>query len=70
MGLYRNCRAGPGFHMVARLYLGRLWSSSVTKKADHRVVDSGPYAIVRHPIHTGVIAAIFATAILKAISSA
>jgi protein-S-isoprenylcysteine O-methyltransferase Ste14 len=53
------------FTWWARLYLGRLWSSSVTKKADHRVVDSGPYAIVRHPIYTGVIAAIFATAILK-----
>src|ERR1700722_8927998 len=50
----------------ARLYLGRLWSSSVTKKADHRVVDTGPYAIVRHPIYTGIIAAIFATAALEA----
>jgi protein-S-isoprenylcysteine O-methyltransferase Ste14 len=46
----------------ARLYLGRLWSSSVTKKADHRVVDTGPYAIVRHPIYTGIILACAATA--------
>ena len=53
------------FTWWARLNLGRLWSSSVTKKADHCVVDTGPYAIVRHPIYTGVIAAIFATAILK-----
>ena len=56
---------GLAFTWWARLYLGRLWSSSVTKKAEHRVVDSGPYAIVRHPIYTGIIAAIFATAILK-----
>jgi protein-S-isoprenylcysteine O-methyltransferase Ste14 len=49
----------------ARLYLGRLWSSSVTKKAEHRVIDTGPYAIVRHPIYTGIIVAVFATAAQK-----
>jgi protein-S-isoprenylcysteine O-methyltransferase Ste14 len=56
---------GLAFTWWARIYLGRLWSSSVTKKADHHVVDTGPYAIVRHPIYTGLIAAIAATAILK-----
>src|SRR3974390_1719240 len=29
------------FAWWARLHLGRLWSSSVTKKAEHRVVDTG-----------------------------
>ncbi len=53
------------FAWWARLHLGRLWSSSVTRKAEHRVIDTGPYAIVRHPIYTGIIAAIFATALLK-----
>ncbi len=53
------------FTWWARLYLGRLWSSAVTKKADHRIVDTGPYAIVRHPIYTGILAAIFATAAMK-----
>jgi protein-S-isoprenylcysteine O-methyltransferase Ste14 len=53
------------FSWWARLYLGRLWSSSVTRKADHHIVDSGPYAIVRHPIYTGILAAIFATAAMK-----
>jgi protein-S-isoprenylcysteine O-methyltransferase Ste14 len=33
----------------------------VTRKEGHRVVDSGPYAIVRHPIYTGVITAALAT---------
>ena len=36
---------GLAFTWWARVYLGRLWSSSVTRKADHRVVDTGPYAI-------------------------
>ena len=57
--------AGLLFTWWARIYLGRLWSSSVTLKADHRIVDTGPYAIVRHPIYTGILAAIFATAAMR-----
>ena len=54
---------GLAFAWWARLYLGRLWSSSVTKKANHRIVDGGPYGIVRHPIYTGILAAAAATAV-------
>ena len=50
------------FTWWARLVLGRLWSSSVTRKEGHRVIDTGPYAFVRHPIYTGLIAATLATA--------
>jgi protein-S-isoprenylcysteine O-methyltransferase Ste14 len=64
--LFAVTALGLVFTWWARLYLGRLWSSSVTKKADHRVIDTGPYAIVRHPIYTGLIVAIFASAIQKA----
>lgn len=56
--------AGLAFTWWARLHIGRLWSSSVTRKAGHRVVDSGPYGIVRHPIYTGIIVAAFATSLL------
>jgi protein-S-isoprenylcysteine O-methyltransferase Ste14 len=51
------------FTWWARIHLGRLWSSSVTRKADHRIVDSGPYGLVRHPIYTGIILAQYATAV-------
>lgn len=51
------------FTWWARIHLGRLWSSSVTRKAEHRIVDSGPYGLVRHPIYTGVILAQVATAV-------
>ena len=57
--------AGLLFTWWARIHLGRLWSSSVTRKADHRVVDSGPYGIVRHPIYTGIILASAATAAMR-----
>lgn len=56
---------GIAFAWWARLTLGRLWSASVTCKADHRVVDSGPYALVRHPIYTGMLLALLATAAAK-----
>jgi protein-S-isoprenylcysteine O-methyltransferase Ste14 len=60
--------AAGGFILCwwARIHLGRMWSSSVTFKADHHIVDTGPYAVVRHPIYTGIIIAAAATAALQA----
>lgn len=49
----------------ARIHLGRLWSGAVTRKEGHHVVDTGPYAIVRHPIYTGVLTAAFATMMVR-----
>jgi protein-S-isoprenylcysteine O-methyltransferase Ste14 len=49
----------------ARLYLGRLWSAGITRKAEHHLVDSGPYALVRHPIYTGLLLSLLATAAAK-----
>jgi protein-S-isoprenylcysteine O-methyltransferase Ste14 len=46
----------------ARIYLGRLWSSVITRKEDHKIIDTGPYAFVRHPIYCGLIIALLATA--------
>src|SRR5262245_25990515 len=57
--------AGFGCTCWARVHLGRLWSSSVSRKADHRIIDSGPYGIVRHPIYTGIIIASAATAVQR-----
>ena len=55
--------AGLGFAWWARMHLGELWSSSVTRKQDHKVIDTGPYGIVRHPIYTGLLLATFAVAL-------
>src|SRR5271154_357398 len=57
---------GIFFAWWARIHLGRLWSGSITRKEGHRVIDTGPYALVRHPIYTGLIAATLATAAAKA----
>jgi protein-S-isoprenylcysteine O-methyltransferase Ste14 len=61
---------GFAFTWWARIHLGRLWSSNVGRKADHRIVDTGPYGIVRHPIYTGIIIASIATAALRATAAA
>jgi protein-S-isoprenylcysteine O-methyltransferase Ste14 len=62
--------AGFLFAWWARLHLGALWSGSITRKADHRIVDTGPYGLVRHPIYTGLILALFALAAVKATPAA
>ncbi|MDE2181582.1 MAG: isoprenylcysteine carboxylmethyltransferase family protein [Alphaproteobacteria bacterium] len=62
-GLVAAVAAGCLFTWWARLHLGSLWSSNVTRKDDHRVIDTGPYRIVRHPIYTGMILALLATAL-------
>jgi protein-S-isoprenylcysteine O-methyltransferase Ste14 len=46
--------AGLMFCVWARVHLGRNWSSSVTIKQGHELIVTGPYALVRHPIYTGL----------------
>jgi protein-S-isoprenylcysteine O-methyltransferase Ste14 len=62
--------AGLLFAWWARIHIGRLWSGSITRKEGHYVVDTGPYALVRHPIYTGLIAALLATALAQATANA
>lgn len=57
---------GFGLAWWARTHLGRDWSWNVTCKEDHQLIDTGPYAMVRHPIYTGVLIASVATAVLVA----
>lgn len=55
--------AGLGIAVAARVHLGGNWSGTVTLKKDHELVQSGPYALVRHPIYTGLLVALIGTAI-------
>jgi protein-S-isoprenylcysteine O-methyltransferase Ste14 len=54
-GMLLIVAAGIAFCWWARLHLGRFWSAAITRKQGHRVVDSGPYRLVRHPIYAGFI---------------
>ena len=55
--------AGISFTWWARIHLGRFWSNAITHKEDHRIVDTGPYGLVRHPIYTGQIIGLLASGI-------
>jgi protein-S-isoprenylcysteine O-methyltransferase Ste14 len=55
--------AGISFTWWARIHLGRFWSNAITRKEGHRVIDTGPYGFVRHPIYTGLIAGMLATGV-------
>lgn len=51
------------FAIWGRRHLGGNWSRSVTIKQDHELIVSGPYALVRHPIYTGILTGFLGTAI-------
>lgn len=52
---------GISFTWWGRIHLGRFWSNAITHKEDHRIIDSGPYGVVRHPIYTGQIIGLLAS---------
>jgi protein-S-isoprenylcysteine O-methyltransferase len=49
--------AGLVLRWYAIVYLGRFFTVDVAIAADHRVVDSGPYRLVRHPSYAGALLA-------------
>jgi protein-S-isoprenylcysteine O-methyltransferase Ste14 len=56
---------GIAFAWWARIAMGRLWSGRITRKAGHVVLDSGAFAVVRHPIYSGILLAVYATMVAK-----
>jgi protein-S-isoprenylcysteine O-methyltransferase Ste14 len=47
--------AGMGLRLWASAVLGRFHLPVVTIQKDHKLVSSGPYAVVRHPIYAGLL---------------
>jgi protein-S-isoprenylcysteine O-methyltransferase Ste14 len=56
---------GLAFSVWARVYIGRNWSATVTVKEGHELIRHGPYALVRHPIYTGLLLGFIGTAIVR-----
>ncbi len=54
---------GLAFAIAARAFLGGNWSGVVTLKQDHELIRAGPYRWVRHPIYTGLLAALLGSVI-------
>ena len=59
---------GLGFAVWARVHLGKYWSSMPAIREDHKLIRTGPYRFVRHPIYTGVQVGIAGTAIIIGMS--
>ena len=46
--------AGIALALWARYHLGQYWSARITLKEDHKLIRTGPYARLRHPIYPGL----------------
>ncbi len=55
--------AGLGISVWARRHIGQFWSGRVMLKEGHQLIQSGPYARVRHPIYSGIFLATLGTAL-------
>jgi protein-S-isoprenylcysteine O-methyltransferase Ste14 len=53
------------FAVWARSHLGKNWSQAVTVKEGHELITSGPYALVRHPIYTGLLLGFVGSAVAR-----
>jgi protein-S-isoprenylcysteine O-methyltransferase Ste14 len=51
------------FAVWARRHLGRDWAPTVALKEDQALIRTGPYRFVRHPIYSGMLLALAATAL-------
>ena len=49
--------AGLAIRWYAIVRLGRFFTVNVAIAADHRLIDTGPYRLVRHPSYTGALMA-------------
>jgi protein-S-isoprenylcysteine O-methyltransferase Ste14 len=57
------CLLGFGLAINARWHLGRNWGMPMSRKEQPELVTSGPYALIRHPIYTGLILAMLGSAL-------
>lgn len=57
--------AGAALMVAAVRTLGKQWSVTARVREDHELVTGGPYAIVRHPIYTGLLALLLATGLAR-----
>lgn len=44
--------AGIGGTFYCRAHLGQFWTAEAVVHEQHRIVESGPYRVVRHPIYS------------------
>ncbi len=55
--------AGLALAIWARVIIGRNWGMPTSERAEPELVTAGPYAVVRHPIYSGILLALVGTAL-------
>lgn len=55
---------GVAFAIWARYHIGQYWSGAVALKVNHKLIRTGPYARIRHPIYTGILLALTGTTLV------
>jgi protein-S-isoprenylcysteine O-methyltransferase Ste14 len=55
---------GIALALWARWHLGQYWSGRITIKEGHKLIRTGPYARLRHPIYSGLILAVIGSVIV------
>jgi protein-S-isoprenylcysteine O-methyltransferase Ste14 len=58
---------GIALAVYSRVQLGRNWGMPMSEKAEPELVTSGPYRFVRHPIYSGLLAALLGTALVTSL---
>jgi len=61
------CALGVGVAIWARAHLGRNWGMPMSQKENPKLVMTGPYAWVRHPIYSGILLAMLGSTIGAAV---
>lgn len=56
--------AGLGIAIWARAHLGAQWTGRVGVRDDHRLIRTGPYRFVRHPIYSGIVVAFLGAVVM------
>jgi protein-S-isoprenylcysteine O-methyltransferase Ste14 len=52
------------FAWASTTFLGKQWRFDAALNPDHNLIQTGPYAIVRHPIYASMLLMVIATALL------
>ena len=53
------------FLIWVHIYLGKEWSADLKLNTDHKLIETGPYSKIRHPMYTAVFAIYLALGIIS-----
>jgi protein-S-isoprenylcysteine O-methyltransferase Ste14 len=57
--------ASMALYYWARRHLGRFWSGAITITAEHQLIRTGPYRLLRHPMYTAVLGMFVGTVVVS-----